>query len=741
MTIRFGCAAVALTLAAFRVTAAAPAPVLEAALQTERILRADSNSAVVVLNSTDAGRSRIVATAQLGGLEIYDLAGKRLGAAPAGEATSVDVAYGFAIGARQATVLAALDGTDNSLRLYTMEGDALTEAGARSIPLGFAVEGVCLHRSALDGSLYAFVVGDGGEIDQQLIYADAAGKLDARQVRRISVPSTLKQCVVDREGQVYAAEEAVGIWRFTANAEADTSARLIDGPGIGHIEEEVKGLALYDGGDGSRWLLASNSSAGLVNVYDRSRDDAYVGTFAVRPKGGAENLAEPGTLFATSVALGAQFPHGLLLVTDENGGDYKVVPFAALGGALSLALGTAQDSRPLAVPPVPGGDGDVRNRAGEELRRRRRRPGDLGASHRSGPQPRPGHRQEGRAQRLRHAGEDAAVPARGKMNNIDLRDGFRLGGKPVTLVTASDRTNKAIGIFRLDPEARALVDVADGLQPTDLKDPYGLCMYRSAKSGKTYVFINSGDGPMKQWELVDAGNGRGQGQAGARMALRNADRGLRRGRRGRRALRRRGGRRVVALRRRAGRRKTGVQVDRVDRNKRIKDDIEGMGLYDPRRRARLSRGVEPGQRHLCRVPARGQAGIPGLVRGGRERRARHRRHQRDRRARRQQCQSRPGFRARRHGGAGRAQRAAGGKPELQVRAVGVHRARAEAGNARREARPRRADGGRRRPAPMRFAYRCCFAWACRSGPGREAKRQPARARRSISPTTSPTWRR
>ena len=50
----------------------------------------------------------------------------------------------------------------------------------------------------------------------------------------------------------------------------------------------------------------------------------------------------------------------------------------------------------------------------------------------------------------------------GKMNNVDLREGFMLGGQPIVLVTASDRTSKAVAIYRLDPEVRRLINIADG---------------------------------------------------------------------------------------------------------------------------------------------------------------------------------------------------------------------------------------------------------------------------------------
>jgi 3-phytase len=100
----------------------------------------------------------------------------------------------------------------------------------------------------------------------------------------------------------------------------------------------------------------------------------------------------------------------------------------------------------------------------------------------------------------------------GRMNNVDLRDGFRLGGQNVTIVAVTNRSDDTLALYRLDPGARRLVNVADGQQATGFVDPYGLCMYRSPRSGRTYVFANDTEGLMKQWELVDAGNGRVRAQ-------------------------------------------------------------------------------------------------------------------------------------------------------------------------------------------------------------------------------------
>ncbi|MCH8134406.1 MAG: phytase [Proteobacteria bacterium] len=96
----------------------------------------------------------------------------------------------------------------------------------------------------------------------------------------------------------------------------------------------------------------------------------------------------------------------------------------------------------------------------------------------------------------------------GRINNVDIRYGFMLGGEAVDIVTASNRTHQSIAIWKVDPVTRTLIEIADGVIPTEMGDPYGLCMYVSAKTGEYFVFVNDTDGLVKQWQLVDAGNGK-----------------------------------------------------------------------------------------------------------------------------------------------------------------------------------------------------------------------------------------
>lgn len=101
----------------------------------------------------------------------------------------------------------------------------------------------------------------------------------------------------------------------------------------------------------------------------------------------------------------------------------------------------------------------------------------------------------------------------GKMNNVDLRYGFPLNDKTITLVAASNRSNNTIALYQVNPTSRKLENIAARPIAVSLSDEvYGLCMYRSAQTGKYYVFINDKDGEVEQWEMFANNRGRVDGK-------------------------------------------------------------------------------------------------------------------------------------------------------------------------------------------------------------------------------------
>ena len=555
---------------------ASPAPTVQAS-GTVPTQEGGANEAVLLI---EGQRSIIVGSAELAGLELYDLDGKRIGAVPAGEAVSLDVRYG-ALGNSTAAVLASADATTNSLRFFRPAGGTLEEVSARAVPLGIAVEGVCLYKSIQDGSLYAFTLGDGGEIDQYLLFEPTANRVDARLVRRLHAASTVEHCVADdRSGQLYVSEQAVGIWRFNAEPETEVVPALIDAVRLGRIAEEVGGLALFNGGTGAQWLLASNASAGQVHVYDHAKDDAYVGAFSIASNGAA--VSNPGGLYSISAPVG---PHGsgALLVADEDasgGSNYKLVPVDRLAATVGLAAGSPQPLTTAVAPSIPNLRPTIETAAVTNAGDAADDPAIWGNPNDPAASLVIGTDKQGGLHVYDMQGKSRQFVADGKMNNVDLRSEFRLAGRDVVLVTASDRTRKSIAIYTLDTSSGQLVNVSDGIQATGLSDPYGQCMYRSRRTGRTYVFISDPEGLVRQWELVPTKSGKVRTKKVRDITFSSQTEGC--------VADDENGILYVAeedvglwrVTAEPARGATPASVDKVESNPKLKDDLEGVGLYD-----------------------------------------------------------------------------------------------------------------------------------------------------------------
>ena len=95
----------------------------------------------------------------------------------------------------------------------------------------------------------------------------------------------------------------------------------------------------------------------------------------------------------------------------------------------------------------------------------------------------------------------------GRVNNVDLRSGIRVGGAETIVVAGTNRTTMTLDILALDPASGELSPLGDPIDPGFAADPYGICLYRSAASGDLYVFANAQDGAVGQWRLADDGRG------------------------------------------------------------------------------------------------------------------------------------------------------------------------------------------------------------------------------------------
>ncbi len=128
--------------------------------------------------------------------------------------------------------------------------------------------------------------------------------------------------VVDQEtGFLYIGQENVGIWKFLAEPDGENTGPLIDrvkALGGSNLEDDVEGLTIYYGANGTGYLLASSQGDNTFAVYARDGNNDFLGRFAVGSSGGIDSVQESDGADVINVPLGPNFPFGLFVTQDGS---------------------------------------------------------------------------------------------------------------------------------------------------------------------------------------------------------------------------------------------------------------------------------------------------------------------------------------------------------------------------------------------------------------------------------------
>lgn len=88
------------------------------------------------------------------------------------------------------------------------------------------------------------------------------------------------------------------------------------------------------------------------------------------------------------------------------------------------------------------------------------------------------------------AGKQLQLLEVGRINNVDLRQGVRIGGETKDLVVATQRDEIALVMFSISADG---VVAEEARLPIELTDPYGVCVGRTP-AGELDVYVNDKDG-------------------------------------------------------------------------------------------------------------------------------------------------------------------------------------------------------------------------------------------------------
>lgn len=480
-------------------SAADDEPVQAAAQSRASLDGPGTPSDVAFLSPTGTEPARVIAALGEWGLEWFTLQGTELGRLEGFDSALVEVLQTAGTAGETVVVSNGLTGQIQLLQ-FDPTGESLVTLDNQAINLDDELTGLCHGFSTLSRSWQLFGVTDAGMVHQWQV--DPTGDTSPQLLRSIPAGKGAGHCVVDEQTRtLYLSHESLGIWSTGAEPESDPafSFLALNAPN-GVLSDEVKGLALVPGQDGA-YLVVSDVGAGRLALLEAATG-SLLGSITIPGLGEGEGLAFHADATSSYLAIADEDdgPEGSTVVLLDG---QSIEQALGLQPRSTVGLGTATDmSFPAVVRPVAetqpvNSFGDAADDPAIWVN-----PEDPSRSLILGSQ-----KQRG-VYLYDLAGNEVQFLEAGRINNVDLRDGFMLNGQPRTLVAGSDRTRKGIALFVLDGSAQRLEALDNSFIATDLTDPYGLCLYRSALDGSYQVFVNdSPDGRTLQFKLSDDGAG------------------------------------------------------------------------------------------------------------------------------------------------------------------------------------------------------------------------------------------
>ncbi len=501
---------VALTAALAACSHEAPAPAagpavatVAAAGETAPTAEDGANGVAIWVHPEDAAQSLILGAGGTGGLEVYGLDGALKQRVSDIEASQVMVRYGFEIGGARRPLVLVYDPMRSTLTGFTIDNGELKRLPGAPIAADDELTGLCGFTSPISGRTYALGMTDSGDMLQWELFAKG-GALEGRLVRSVALGKGVEYCVVDdSNGTMYYGDEALGVMALPVDPETDPARKIVDlAAPRGQITEEVKGVALAQGADGQALLIVSDTSSERFSAYDL--EGKLLGRFQVGAGAKVDAVGENEGIALATIPMGAAYPEGVLVIADQdNDGEhsnFKLVGWREVRGALAVAVKEFADPRAQAAATARTVTPTLETPAVQTW-------GDASDDPAIWVNPRDAAKSVVIATDKNLGlyvydldGKLLQTTTDGRMNNVDVRDGLMVAGKPRTLVAASNRTDKSIALYWLDPATRKLARAGDPV-PTGFGDPYGLCMY--ADAGGIYVFVNNGgDGLFRQWRIT-----------------------------------------------------------------------------------------------------------------------------------------------------------------------------------------------------------------------------------------------
>jgi 3-phytase len=295
-----------------------------------------------------------------GGVGVFNMQGQQKQFKQGGKIGNIDLRSGMMLGGQSTVVVGANNRANNTMSFWALDpatqllSDQIT---ARSLTTSTGGEnyGFCMYKSASSGKYYAFVTPiDAGNIQQWELF-DSGGKIDARLVRSLPVPSITESCAADDElGYLYVSVEDVAFYRYGAEPTAGTTRTTIGTAGDGKLVADIEGVGIAKGPNNTGYVVVSSQGNSTYQIYDR-QTNVWQRSFSVPSNGTIDASTGTDGLDISTENLGPGFEHGVLVVHDEanSGGttsNLKYVPLVAGSGTVTPVPPPSPAPAPAGVP-------------------------------------------------------------------------------------------------------------------------------------------------------------------------------------------------------------------------------------------------------------------------------------------------------------------------------------------------------------------------------------------------------
>ncbi|NTU25422.1 phytase [Bacillus tequilensis] len=286
-----------------------------------------ADDSAIWVNEKHPEKSKLITTNKKSGLVVYNLDGKQLHSFEFGKLNNVDLRYDFPLNGEKIDIAAASNRSEgkNTIEVYAIDGDKgkLKSITDPKHPISTDISevyGFSLYYSQKTGAFYALVTGKQGEFEQYEIVDNGKGYVTGKKVRQFKLNSQTEGLVADDEyGNLYIAEEDVGIWKFNAEPGGGSNGQAVDRATGDHLTADIEGLTIYYAPDGKGYLMASSQGNNSYAMYERQGSNRYIANFDITDGGKIDGTSDTDGIDVLGFGLGPKYPYGIFVAQDgEN---------------------------------------------------------------------------------------------------------------------------------------------------------------------------------------------------------------------------------------------------------------------------------------------------------------------------------------------------------------------------------------------------------------------------------------